>query len=75
MPYLSVLMPAYNEAENLAELIPATAAALDEIGRSWEILVVDDGSTDLTRSVMSRLRSSQVRYILANPGLAAARVG
>ena len=63
MPYLSVLMPAYNEAENLAELIPATAAALDEIGRSWEILVVDDGSTDGTRSVMSKLRSSQVRYI------------
>lgn len=60
---LSVLMPAYNEAENLAELIPATAAALEAIGRSWEIVVVDDGSTDGTRSVMGRLRSSSVRYI------------
>lgn len=60
---LSVLFPAYNEAENLEELIPATAAALDALGRTWEILVVDDGSTDGTRSVMSRLRSSQVRYI------------
>ncbi|MCB0958127.1 MAG: glycosyltransferase, partial [Acidimicrobiales bacterium] len=60
---LSVLFPAYNEAENLEELIPATAAALDAIGRSWEIVVVDDGSTDGTRSVMSRLRSPQVRYI------------
>lgn len=60
---LTVLFPAYNEAENLEELIPTTAAALDAIGRSWEILVVDDGSTDGTRSVMSRLRSPQVRYI------------
>ncbi len=60
---LSVLMPAYNEAENLAELIPTTAAALDQLGRSWEILVIDDGSTDGTRTVMAGLRSPQVRYI------------
>lgn len=60
---LSVLMPAFNEAENLVEVIPQTAAALDALGRSWEILVVDDGSTDGTRSVMAGLRSPQVRYI------------
>ncbi len=60
---LSVLLPAYNEADNLPEVIPSIAAALDGTGRTWEIVVVDDGSTDGTRSVMSGLRSPQVRYI------------
>jgi dolichol-phosphate mannosyltransferase len=60
---VSVLMPAYNEAENLAEVIPATAAALEAMGRTWEIVLVDDGSTDGTRTVMNGLRSAQVRYI------------
>ena len=60
---VTVLMPAYNEAENLAEVVPAVAAMLDSIGRSWEILVVDDGSNDGTRSVMGDLRSDQVRYV------------
>ena len=60
---VSVLMPAYNEAENLVEIVPATAAALDRLDRTWEILVVDDGSTDGTRSVMAGLRNANVRYI------------
>ena len=60
---ISVLMPAYNEADNLVEVIPSTAAALDALGRSWEILIVDDGSNDGTRTVMAGLRSDQVRYI------------
>ncbi|HMS88752.1 MAG TPA: glycosyltransferase family 2 protein [Acidimicrobiales bacterium] len=60
---LSVLLPAYNEADNLTEVIPAIADALGDTGRTWEIVVVDDGSTDGTRTVMNQLRSSQVRYI------------
>jgi glycosyltransferase involved in cell wall biosynthesis len=60
---LSVLMPAYNEAENLVEVIPDIASVLDTMVDSWEIVVVDDGSTDGTRTVMRDLRSDRVRYI------------
>jgi dolichol-phosphate mannosyltransferase len=61
--HVSVLMPAYNEAENLVETIPATGAVLEQMAVSWEILVIDDGSTDGTRGVMAELRSPNVRYI------------
>lgn len=60
---LSVLLPAYDEADNLPEVVPAVVAALEGTGRTWEIVVVDDGSTDGTRSVMRDLRSPNVRYI------------
>jgi dolichol-phosphate mannosyltransferase len=60
---VSVLMPAYNEAENLAELVPQISAVLDRLGESYEVVVVDDGSTDGTRRTMGQLRSATVRYI------------
>jgi glycosyltransferase involved in cell wall biosynthesis len=52
---LSVIMPAFNEAPNLAEVVPRTAAVLAEIPDGFEILVVDDGSTDGTADVMTEL--------------------
>lgn len=63
MPHLSVLLPAYNEAENLAELVPEIGKVLEAAGIDHEILVVDDGSTDGTRGVMADLRSATVRSI------------
>lgn len=55
---LSVVVPAYNEAESLPELV----RRLDEVGRrttaKFEILVVDDGSTDATRAVLRDLQAS-----------------
>lgn len=45
---VSVVMPALNEAPHIAAQIRAVAEALEGSGWSWEILVVDDGSTDGT---------------------------
>lgn len=52
---LTILVPAYNEADSLAELIPELLAVLRPLGRSFEILIVDDGSTDGTTSVVRHL--------------------
>jgi glycosyltransferase involved in cell wall biosynthesis len=43
---ISVVVPAYNEVESLPPLFAELRAALDATGRAWEIIVVDDGSTD-----------------------------
>ena len=45
-PDLSVVVPVYNEAESLPELQAAITAALDGAGLSFEVWLVDDGSTD-----------------------------
>ncbi|MGD1148453.1 MAG: glycosyltransferase [Thermoanaerobaculaceae bacterium] len=45
-PFLSVVVPVYNEEENLPELLPRLRAALDALGKSYEVVLVNDGSRD-----------------------------
>jgi glycosyltransferase involved in cell wall biosynthesis len=54
-PAVSVVVPAYNEAENLPALLGELVPALESTARPFEIVVVDDGSTDGTREVLDAL--------------------
>jgi len=45
-PELTAVVPAYNEVESLPTLLGELRAALDATGRRWELVLVDDGSTD-----------------------------
>jgi len=45
-PYISVVVPVYNEIDNLEALVERVRATLDQMGLTWELLAVDDGSTD-----------------------------
>jgi len=48
---LSVVVPLYNEEESVEALYREVRAAADRLGRSWELLLIDDGSTDATAAV------------------------
>ncbi|MDR0477028.1 MAG: glycosyltransferase, partial [Desulfobulbaceae bacterium] len=51
-PQISVVIPVYNEQENLAELIDRCLASCRSTGRGFEIILVDDGSRDNSRSMI-----------------------
>lgn len=53
----SVIVPAYNEAENLRELVPEIYAAVSKLGVTFQVIVVDDASDDDTPAVMAELQS------------------
>ncbi len=53
---ISVVVPLYNEAESLPELESWIARVMDENGFSYEIIFVNDGSTDKSWEVISRLK-------------------
>ncbi|MFO7321339.1 MAG: glycosyltransferase, partial [Chloroflexota bacterium] len=45
-PQLSVVIPVYNEGENIEPLYDELSSALNDLNRSYEVIVVDDGSSD-----------------------------
>lgn len=58
-PELSVVAPAHNEEENIAELVRQVDAALRPAGIDFEFVLVDDGSTDRTQSIARELMQSR----------------
>src|SRR5438046_10311487 len=48
---LSCIVPCKNEAKNLELLLPRLAQLLPTLGLNWEVLLIDDGSTDATAAV------------------------
>ena len=68
VPYLSLVVPAYNEQENVVELLRRVDCALAELHRPFEVLVIDDGSTDdtprLLREAMKQFSWLRVLTIL-----------
>ena len=54
-PDISVVIPLLNEAESLPELYERIVAHTAEVGLSYEIIFVDDGSSDDSWQVIKRL--------------------
>jgi len=56
-PYLSVIVPAYNEAARIGGTLEKISSTLASTPFSWEIIVVADGPTDQTADVVTQLTS------------------
>lgn len=62
---ISLIIPVYNESENLEDLHGEVHAALAGLGYSWEFVFVDDGSSDNSLQIIQLLadKDPQVRYL------------
>jgi undecaprenyl-phosphate 4-deoxy-4-formamido-L-arabinose transferase len=66
--YLSVVIPVFNEEDNLVELQARLAATLNASEYDWEVIYVDDGSKDRSWELLSRIQSQDphVRLVRFN---------
>lgn len=63
-PSVSVVIPLHNEATTLEELYERTRATMDRLGRSWELVLVDDGSRDETPELLDALYEKDSRVVV-----------
>lgn len=63
---LSIVMPVYNEAGNLPKLLRELKAVLGSMGRSYEILAINDGSTDESLDVLRDLQEEEPHLRIVN---------
>jgi len=55
---ISIIIPCYNEAQNLERLISQVILAMSSLARPYEVIVVDDGSTDKSVEVLKKITSN-----------------
>ncbi|ARN57896.1 glycosyltransferase family 2 protein [Sedimentisphaera salicampi] len=65
-PALSIFFPCFNEEENLGGLIEETLSFLPEISDDFEIIAVDDGSTDKTAQIAQEYAQKDSRVKLVS---------
>lgn len=64
-PYLSIVIPAYNESERIVPTIGEIAAYVCSLGQPWELLIADDGSKDDTVALCNGLELANLRVLVA----------
>jgi len=61
---VSVVIPAYNEEKNMSLLYRETREVLERLDRPWEIIFIDDGSSDTTLSVLQAIAEADQRVVV-----------
>jgi len=62
-PYLSVIVPIYNEQENLPLLYKGVIESVKQVEQPWELVLVDDGSRDNSREVLEELAKQDPEHV------------
>jgi len=65
-PKFSIVAPAYNEEETLPEFYRHVREVMDGLGEPWELVLVNDGSTDHTGEVMRQLHQEDPRVCIVD---------
>ena len=60
-PEMSVVIPVYNEEDSLDHLYQKMLSAMEPLGKTWELILVDDGSRDNSFTVLQRLAAADRR--------------
>ncbi len=65
-PVFSIIAPVYNEFESLGELYSQISRVMDQTGEKWELVLIDDGSTDGSTEMMREMaqRDPRVRTVI-----------
>lgn len=75
-PSVSIVIPVYNEEENIADLVQRVGDAIGATGRSFELICVDDGSRDGSAAMLAELAATREwlrpLYLIRNYGQSAA---
>jgi len=63
---LSVFLPVFNEQENIEKVILSIKTVMEKVASNWELVVVNDGSTDGSAQIVSKLEKDDRRIKLIN---------
>jgi polyisoprenyl-phosphate glycosyltransferase len=73
VPEVSVVLPCYNERDHVEQEIKRIRAAFEAAGMTYELICIDDGSTDGTREVLERIPDLKLILFQRNQGSGTAR--
>jgi glycosyltransferase involved in cell wall biosynthesis len=60
---LSIVIPVYNEAENLPLLQASIEKSLSALEMDWEVVYIDDGSSDGSQNILEEMASSSPEHV------------
>lgn len=64
VPELSIFFPFWNEEQNIESVVKKAIPIAEKIAQKWEIIVVDDGSSDKTLEIAKRLAQEDTRFVV-----------
>src|SRR5277367_841514 len=64
MPKFSIVVPFHNEEENVTQLYARLKSVMEQVGDSFELILVDDGSNDRTYKLMEEIAAVDSRVLV-----------